>query len=75
MVEFVTVDDQKYEEIVKEYEEEILMPEEFQELLVTDTANPTPAQGNITVFFIINLYMYVVHLRCRNFMIHTCIYI
>jgi phosphoribulokinase len=54
------------------------MLEEFQELPVTDTANPAPAQGKprcITVFLIINLYMYVVHLRCRNFMIHTCIYI
>jgi hypothetical protein len=29
LVEFVTVDDQEYEEIVKEYEEEILVAEEF----------------------------------------------
>jgi hypothetical protein len=29
LVEFRTVDDQEYEEIVEEYEEEIFMPEEF----------------------------------------------
>jgi hypothetical protein len=31
LVEFVTVDDQEYEEIVEDYEEEIFMPEEFQQ--------------------------------------------
>ena len=29
LVEFVTIDDQEYEEIVEEYEEEIFMLEEF----------------------------------------------
>jgi hypothetical protein len=29
LVEFVTLDDQEYEEIIEEYEEEIFMPEEF----------------------------------------------
>jgi hypothetical protein len=29
LVEFVTIDDQEYEEIVEEYEEKILVPEEF----------------------------------------------
>jgi len=29
MVEFVTVDDQEYEEIVEEYEEETFVPKEF----------------------------------------------
>jgi hypothetical protein len=29
LVEFGTVDDQEYEEIVEEYEEKIFMPEEF----------------------------------------------
>jgi hypothetical protein len=46
LVEFVTVDGQEYEEIVEEYEEEILVPEEFPELPVTDTAiGSAPAQG------------------------------
>jgi hypothetical protein len=31
LVEFVIVDDQEYEEIIEEYEEEIFVPEEFQE--------------------------------------------
>jgi hypothetical protein len=29
LVEFVTIDDPEYEEIVEEYEEKILVPEEF----------------------------------------------
>jgi hypothetical protein len=45
LVEFRTADDQEYEEIVKEYEEEIFVPEEFQEPPVTDTTNLAPAQG------------------------------
>jgi hypothetical protein len=45
LVEFVTVDDQEYEEIVKEYEE-ILVQEEFLELPVIDTiVGSAPAQG------------------------------
>jgi hypothetical protein len=45
LVEFVTVDDQEYEKIVEEYEEEILVPEEFLEPPMTDTTNAAPAQG------------------------------
>jgi hypothetical protein len=45
LVEFVTVDDQEYEEIVEEYEEKIFVLEEFQEPLVTDTTDTAPAQG------------------------------
>jgi hypothetical protein len=44
LVEFVTVDDPEYEEIVEEYEE-IFMPEEFSEPSVTDTTDTAPAQG------------------------------
>jgi hypothetical protein len=59
----VTVDDQKYEEIVEEYEEEIFMPEEFQEPPVTDTTDAAPAQGKprcITrIFLIIIIYIYI----------------
>jgi hypothetical protein len=73
LVEFVTVDDSEYEEIVEEYEEEIFVPE-FPELTATDTA---PVQGKppcITRIFD-KQYIYVVHLRCKNFMISTCIFI
>jgi len=45
LVEFVTVDDQEYEEIIEEYDEEIFVPEEFQEPPVTDTIDTAPAQG------------------------------
>jgi hypothetical protein len=43
LVEFMTVDDQEYKEVIKEYEEEILVPEEFLEPLVTDTTDTAPA--------------------------------
>jgi hypothetical protein len=45
IVEYVAAEEQDYEEIVEEYEEEIFMPEEFQEPPVTDTTDLAPAQG------------------------------
>jgi hypothetical protein len=54
LVEYVTPDDQEYEEIVKEYEEEVLIQEEFSEPPMTDTADTAPAQGKprcITLIF------------------------
>jgi hypothetical protein len=45
IVEYVATEEQDYEEIVEEYEEEIFMPEEFQEPPVTDTTDLAPAQG------------------------------
>lgn len=41
----MTPGDQEYEEIVEEYEEEVLVQEEFLKPPVTDTANTAPAQG------------------------------
>jgi hypothetical protein len=42
----VTVDNQEYEEIVKEYEEEILVQEEFPEPpVINTTVGSAPAQG------------------------------
>jgi hypothetical protein len=38
-VEYVVVEEQDYEEVIKEYEEEIFMPKEFQEPLATDTSD------------------------------------
>jgi hypothetical protein len=61
LVEFVTIDDPEYEEIIEEYEEEIFVPEEFPEPPVTDTTDTTPAQGKprcITRTFD-NLYIYL----------------
>jgi hypothetical protein len=77
LVEFMTIDDPEYEEIIKEYEEEIFMPEEFLEPPMTDTIDTASAQGKprcITRIFD-KQYIYVVHLCYRNFMIPTCIFI
>ena len=40
LVEFVTVGDQEYEEVIEEYEEEILVQEGAPEPPVTDFATP-----------------------------------
>jgi hypothetical protein len=77
LVEFVTTGEQEYDEVIKEYEEEVLLQEEFLKTPVTDTTDTAPAQGKPRcinhIFY--NHYIYVVHLRCRNFLIPTCIYI
>jgi hypothetical protein len=44
LAETVTAGDQEYEEIVEEYEEEILVPDEVQEPLLTDFADTPPVQ-------------------------------
>ena len=45
LVEFVTVGEQEYEEVIKEYEEEILVQEEIPEAPLTDWADTAPTQG------------------------------
>ena len=44
-LEIVTFGEQEYDEVVKEYEEEILVQEDVPEPPVTDFADTTPAQG------------------------------
>ena len=54
LVEIVTTDDREFEEIVEEYEEEILMREEVPKPPLIASANITPAQGKprcITPYF------------------------
>ena len=75
--EIVTTGDHEFEEIVEEYEEEILMQEEVLEPPLTDSADTAPTQGKprcITLIFY-NHYMYIcdVHLYYRNFMETICI--
>ena len=41
----MTASEQEYEEVIEEYEEEILMQEEVLEPPQTSRANTTPAQG------------------------------
>ena len=45
LTEIVTTDDHEFEEIVVEYEEEILMEEEVLEPPLTDSADTAPTQG------------------------------
>ena len=70
----VTVGDQEYEEIVEEYEEEVPVPQELLEPSETDFIEFAPDQGKprcITLILInmLYIYIYVVHLSCRNYMI------
>ena len=45
LVEFVTEGEQEYEEVIEEYEEEVLMQEEVPEPPLTDWADTLPTQG------------------------------
>ena len=45
LAKIVTTDDHEFEEIVEEYEEEILVQEEAPKPPLTDSADTTPAQG------------------------------
>jgi hypothetical protein len=70
LLEFVTAREQEYDDVIEEYEEEVLVQEEFPGPPVTDAIDSAPAQGKprcITCILIIMIYIYVVHLCCRNF--------
>jgi hypothetical protein len=45
LAKIVTISDHEFEEIVEEYEEEILVQEEVPEPPLTDAADTAPAQG------------------------------
>ena len=54
LVEFVPVDEQDYEEIIEEYEEEVLVQEGASELFIADFVDTLPVQGEprcITLIF------------------------
>ena len=54
LVEFMTTGEQEYEEVIEEYEEEILVQEEVPEPPLTDSADIAPAQDKprcITLIF------------------------
>ena len=69
LLEFVPVDEQEYEEVIEEYEEEILMQEGAPEPFGVDVTDPSPAQGKPRcITRILNdhwiyIYIYDVHLR------------
>ena len=77
LVEFMPVDEQEYAEVIKEYEEEILMQEGAPEPFGADFVDPPPAQGKprcIThILWSLNIYIYDVHLHYRHFMENTYI--
>ena len=55
LAEIVTTGDHKFEEIVEEYEDEILMQEEVPKPPLTDSADTAPTQGKprcITPYFL-----------------------
>ena len=45
LVEFVTTEEQEYEEVIEEYKEEVLVQEEASEPPMTDISDNPPAQG------------------------------
>ena len=62
LVEFVTAGEQEYEEIIEEYEEEILIQEGALEPSVADFVDTPPAQGKprcITLIFEWSLDIYI----------------
>jgi hypothetical protein len=59
-VEYVAAEEQDSEEVIEEYEEEIFVPEEFQEPPATDTSHFTPAQGKPWwITLILHVFMYI----------------
>ena len=72
LVEFVTADEQEYEEVIKEYEEEILVQEGAPEPPATDFVDTTPAQGMPRCITLIlnNNYIYISVCVCM-----MCIYV
>ena len=77
LVEFVIAGEQEYEEVTKEYEEEVLVQEEVLKPSLTDLADNPPAQGKPwCITLILNnhwIYMCDVHLRYRIYIETTCI--
>jgi hypothetical protein len=64
-VEIVTIGDHEFEEIIKEYEEEILVQEEVPEPPLTDSADTAPAQGKpqckTLIFHIHRIYVLCIY--------------
>ena len=77
LVECVPAGEQEYEEIIGEYEEEILIQEGALEPSVADFVDTPPAQGKPRYITLISndhmIYICDVHLRYRHFMETTCI--
>ena len=60
LVDFVPIGEPEYDEVIEEYEEEILMQEGAPEPVGADITDPSPAQGKprcITLFLMITEYI------------------
>ena len=67
LVEFVPVDERDYDEVIEEYEEEILVQEGAPEPFGADFADPSPAQGKprcITLILNDHWYIYIYMMWC-----------
>ena len=62
LVDFVPIDEKEYDEMIEEYEEEILVQEGAPEPFGADLTDPSPAQGKprcIIPILMITEYIYV----------------
>ena len=77
LVDFMHVGEPEYDEVIEEYEEEILMQEGSPEPAGADRADLSPAQGKaLCITSILNdhwIYICDVHLSYMHFMETTCI--
>ena len=73
LVEFVATGEQEYEEVIEEYEEEVLVQEEASEPPMTDIADNPPAQGKPRcITLILNdhwIYMCVMYIYVTGFIL------
>ena len=71
LVEFVPVDEQEYDEVIEEYEEEILVQEGALEPFGADFADPSPAQDKLRcINLILNDHWIYIYIWCA-FMLQT----
>jgi hypothetical protein len=63
-VEIVTIGDHEFEEIIEEYEVEILVLEEVLKPPLTDAADTAPAQGKPRYIILILLITVFIYLLC-----------
>ena len=77
LTEIMTIGDHEFEEIIEEYEEEILMQEEVLKPPLTDSSNTAPTQGKPWCITLIlnNHWIYIcdVHLCYMLIVETTCI--
>ena len=67
LVEFVTAREQEYEEMIEEYEEEVLVHEEVLEPSLSDLADNSPTQGKPRYITLIlnNHWIYIyIYMMC-----------